>query len=240
MINIKTVPNNTGKSKSGFCFQSIADTDAGLEEIVKEMVGYNSTLTEADTRAALAVLDTAVRRLLQEGCKVRLPWVDLQLAAHGTAESVSVKFQNKKGDNCFVLKAAVNKKFEAEASGKVSYKTKSSAPAMDPAIYHVFSVTDTAEYSSELLLKRGSCFRIHGKNLEFDFEDEKQGVFLTFKSDRTKSARVTRFIRRTRRTIDAVVPQGIESGIYRLSFVKKNGEGLYPSTNSTDEIEVDG
>ena len=63
MINIKTVPNNTGKSKSGFCFQSIADTDAGLEEIVKEMVGYNSTLTEADTRAALAVLDMVVRRL---------------------------------------------------------------------------------------------------------------------------------------------------------------------------------
>lgn len=240
MINIKTVPNNTGRSKSGFCFQSIADTEAGIEEIVKEMVGYNSTLTEADTRAALAVLDTAVKRLLQEGCKVRLPWVDLQLAAHGTAESVSVKFQNNKGDNRFVLKAAVNKKFEAEVGVKVSYNTKSSESAMNPAIYSVFAITDTAEYSSELLLRRGTCFRIHGKNLGFDFEDEKQGVFLTLKSDRTKSVRISRFIRRTQRTIDAVVPQGIESGTYKLSFVKKNGEDLYPSTSSTAEIEVAG
>ena len=108
MISVKTVANNTGHGKTGFCFLSTSDTDAGIEEIVKEMVRYNSTLTEADTRAALSVLDAVVERLLQEGCKVRLPWVDLQLAAHGTAESISEKFYNNRGDNRFVLKALVN------------------------------------------------------------------------------------------------------------------------------------
>lgn len=78
MISVKTVANNTGYGKTGFCFLSTSDTDAGIEEIIKEMVRYNSTLTEADTRAALSVLDAVVERLLQEGCKVRLPWVDLQ------------------------------------------------------------------------------------------------------------------------------------------------------------------
>ena len=170
MISVKTVANNTGHGKTGFCFLSTSDTDAGVEEIIKEMVGYNSTLTEADTRAALSVLEAVVERLLQEGCKVWLPWVDLQLAAHGTAESISAKFQNKRGDNRFVLKALVNKKFEAKAAEKVDYKTKSSVAEMDPAIFYVLSITKDAAYSSERVVKPGMCFRIRGKNLGFDFE----------------------------------------------------------------------
>ncbi|MDO5774994.1 MAG: DNA-binding domain-containing protein [Spirochaetales bacterium] len=238
MISVKTVANNTGHGKTGFCFLSTSDTDAGVEEIIKEMVGYNSTLTEADTRAALSVLEAVVERLLQEGCKVRLPWVDLQLAAHGTAESISAKFQNKRGDNRFVLKALVNKKFEAKAAEKVSYKTKSSVAEMDPKIFYVLSITKDAAYSSERVVKPGMCFRIRGKNLGFDFEDEKQGVFLALKGDRKKTVRITSFIRRTQRTIDAILPQGMEKGVYAVSFVKKNGEGSYPVENTTDEIEV--
>lgn len=238
MISVKTIANNTGHGKTGFCFLSTSDTDAGIEEIVKEMVRYNSTLTEADTRAALSVLETAVERLLQEGCKVRLPWVDLQLAAHGTAESISEKFQNKRGDNRFVLKSLVNKKFEEKAAEKVCYKTKLATAEMDPVILHVFSITKDASYSSERAVKAGTCFRIYGKNLGFDFEDEKQGVFLLLKSDRKKAVRITNFIRRTQRTIDAILPQNMESGVYEVSFVKKNGEGLYPSASTTDELEV--
>ena len=63
MIEIKTVQNNTGRGKTGFCFQSVADSEAGLEEIVNEMVDYNSTLTEADTKAALVVLDAVVKKI---------------------------------------------------------------------------------------------------------------------------------------------------------------------------------
>ena len=238
MISVKTVANNTGHGKTGFCFLSTSDTDAGVEEIIKEMVGYNSTLTEADTRAALSVLEAVVERLLQEGCKVWLPWVDLQLAAHGTAESISAKFQNKRGDNRFVLKALVNKKFEAKAAEKVDYKTKSSVAEMDPAIFYVLSITKDAAYSSERVVKPGMCFRIRGKNLGFDFEDEMQGVFLALNGDRKKTFRITSFIRRTQRTIDAILPQDMEKGVYVVSFVKKNGEGSYPVANTTDEIEV--
>lgn len=229
MISVKTVANNTGHGKTGFCFLSTSDTDAGIEEIVKEMVRYNSTLTEADTRAALSVLDAVVERL---------PWVDLQLAAHGTAESISEKFYNKRGDNRFVLKALVNKKFEAKAVEKVFYKTKSSVAEMDPSIFQVFSITKDASYSGERVVKAGMCFRIYGKNLGFDFEDEKQGVFLALKGDRKKAVRITSFIRRTQRTIDAIMPQDMEKGVYTVSFVKKNGEGSYPVANTTDEIEV--
>ena len=229
MISVKTVANNTGHGKTGFCFLSTSDTDAGIEEIVKEMVRYNSTLTEADTRAALSVLDVVVERL---------PWVDLQLAAHGTAESISEKFYNKRGDNRFVLKALVNKKFEAKAVEKVFYKTKSSVAEMDPSIFQVFSITKDASYSGERVVKAGMCFRIYGKNLGFDFEDEKQGVFLALKGDRKKAVRITSFIRRTQRTIDAILPQDMEKGVYTVSFVKKNGEGSYPVANTTDEIEV--
>ena len=92
MISVKTVANNTGHGKTGFCFLSTSDTDAGIEEIVKEMVRYNSTLTEADTRAALSDLEAVVERLHQEACKLRLPWVDIQLAAHPTAESNTEKY----------------------------------------------------------------------------------------------------------------------------------------------------
>ena len=238
MISVKTVANNTGHGKTGFCFLSTSDTDAGLEEIVKEMVSYNSTLTEADTRAALSVLDAVVKRLLQKGCKVRLPWVDLRLAAHGTAESILAKFQNKRGDNRFVLKALVNKKFEAMATEKVSYEATSSAAEMNPKIFCVFSIKKDAACSSERILKVGMCFRVYGKNLGFDFEDEKQGVFLALKDDRKKSVRITSFIRRTQRTVDAILPQDMESGLYTVSFVKKNCEGSYLVANTADEIEV--
>ena len=238
MIEIKTVQNNTGRGKNGFCFQSVADSEAGLEEIVNEMVDYNSTLTEADTKAALSVLDAVVKKLLQEGYKVRLPWVDLQLAARGSAEFCTSKFQDKKDDNCFVLKAAVNRKFEKSVTNDVSYRVEASGPVLTPVIFQVFPITEDAKPSSDCEIKRGKCFRILGRNLAFDFADEKQGVFLVLKNDRKKSFRIADFVRRTDRTIDGTVPYEAENGEYSVLFVKKVGDGTYLSSNMTNGICV--
>lgn len=238
MIEIKTVQNNTGRGKTGFCFQSVADSEAGVDEIVNEMVDYNSTLTEADTKAALSVLDAVVKKLLQDGYKVRLPWVDLQLSARGTAEFCTSKFQDKKDDNCFVLKAAVNRKFEKSVVSNVSYRAEASGPVLSPVIFHVFPITEEAKPSSGCEARRGRCFRILGRNLAFDFADEKQGVFLVLKNDRKKSFRVGNFIRRTDRTIDGIIPSEAENGEYSVMFVKKVGNGTYLSANITNGICV--
>lgn len=228
MIEVRTVRNNTRKDTESFCFSVAAEGVAGRNEIINRMVQYNSTLTEADAAAALAVMEQVVNDMLKEGYKVKLPWVALCLAARGTAESESTAFINGKNDNRFELRASANRKTEEKLSAQALYKSKTEGTVMRPQISLITHITENAKESVELKAKAGEVIRIHGDYLSFDADDEKQGVFLApNRGEKDGAIRAKQYIRRTRRTIDIAVPQGIAAGEYTVIVATKQKTGGY-------------
>lgn len=75
-------------------------------------------------------------------------------------------------------------------------------------------------------LERLSAY--YGDYLSFDADDEKQGVFLApNRGEKDGAIRAKQYIRRTRRTIDIAVPQGIAAGEYTVIVATKQKTGGY-------------
>lgn len=246
MIEVQTVRNNTRADGDKYCFSSVADTVIEKKELIARMRQYNSTLTEADANAALEVLDESVRDLLEKGCKVKLPWVTLYLTARGTAENEASAFRPGKGDNRFVLKAAPNRKAEKEIAENVFFRSKSGGIVLRPLISSISYIQQDASESYELIVKKGRNVRIRGRNLKFDKEDQKQGVFLLEikenegrKLETGRRTKLSVFSRLTERTIDASIPESLENGEYKIEVVTKEKTSGYLSERSRNDITVE-
>lgn len=240
MIEVRTVRNNTRTDTKTYCFSVAAEGVADRDEIIKQMVQYNSTLTEADAAAALTVMEQVVNNMLMEGYKVKLPWATLCLAARGTAESESTAFINGKNDNHFELRASANRKTEEKLSSQALYKSKAEGTVMTPQINLITHITKDAKESVELKAKAGEVIRIHGDYLAFDADDEKQGVFLTQNGGKKEGTiRAKQYIRRTRRTIDIAVPQGIASGEYTVIVATKQKTSGYMTEYSLKTVLIE-
>lgn len=228
MIQVNTIRNNTKTGADSYCFSSVADRVIEREELIASMVKYNSTLTEADATAALAVIEETVNRLLEEGCKVRLPWVSLCFCARGTASTPGEKFQPGHNDNRLELRATPSRETERKLSDSISFKGTAGAAVMRPKIGLVTCLDKTAQERAELEAEAGEILRIRGEYLGFDTKDEEQGVFFEQKKDQEiQTFRAERYIRRTRYTIDVLIPESLAAGKYKVMVAaRKKHSGL--------------
>ena len=66
MIQVYAYQNSLKMSegKNKYCFRSVVDQTLDSEQLIKEIISYNSTITEADARAVLSVLNDRVRHSL--------------------------------------------------------------------------------------------------------------------------------------------------------------------------------
>lgn len=241
MLEVRTIRNNTRTDREAYCFSSVADRAAGKDDIIRQMVKYNSTLTEADAAAALAVIEESVNALLKEGYRVKLPWVSLCFSARGTAESPAETFHPGKGDNRLELNAAPNRKTERKLSGSVNYRKRIGGIIMRPKIDLVTHIAEDASKSEAANVKEENVIRIKGEYLGFSTDDSKQGVFLEAQEQgKTYAVRAKTYIRRTRRTIDTMIPRGISPGEYRIMVVTKEKTSGYMEARSQKTITVGG
>lgn len=76
MLQIKTIKNHliAGKEKEAFCFRSVASQTLDENALIKEMLSYNSSFTEADISGLFSVLGTVVNKYLAKGYNVILPF----------------------------------------------------------------------------------------------------------------------------------------------------------------------
>ena len=76
MIQVYTYQNSlkVSEGKDKYRFRSVVDQILDNEQLVKEIISYNSTITEADVRAVLSVLNDRVKRFVNLGYKVELPF----------------------------------------------------------------------------------------------------------------------------------------------------------------------
>lgn len=232
MLNIKTVKNSlsTEPEKNGYCFRSSCSQTLKLNKLPKEMAAYNSTFTEADFAGMLNVFFTIVIKHLAEGKNVEFPIGTLRPTATGTCSNIQDGFEPGTGNNRLNIAFAANEDAMIYLRQNLKYKRIPPDSTGEVHIYRVTSLKDDASESSRLELSAGKVFRLHGRNLSFNLEDEQQGVFL---ENETSQLRVTSYIRRGTNIIDIAVPSELAAGKYSISVVTKPGTIYFTGTTES-------
>lgn len=235
MLIITTIKNHINKKSKPYCFRSSVEQTLSTEQLIKEIVKYNSTLTDADVRACLSVLDNKVREYVNKGYRVELPFAYLNLKVKGTCDKSTDSFVNGTDDHKIGVKVTLKSDAIDDMIHKVEYKQQPAGYIMDPKITGVFAVLQDGTKSNELNFETGDIIEICGKNFSLDYEDENQGVF--FESE-TESVRASRFSRSGTNVIDAVIPKSLGQGTYHLLVRTKPGTERYAEHKLINAISV--
>ena len=235
MLNITTMKNYLNQEKSPYCFRSSVEQTLSTEQLINEIVKYNSTLTDADVRACLSVLDSKVREYVNKGYSVELPFAYLNLNAKGTCNKPTDSFVNGMNNNKIGVKVVLKNDAIADMTNNVEYKHLSTGYIMDPKITGVFSILQDGTKSNDLSFAAGDIIEICGKNLTIDYDDEKQGVF--FESE-TDSIRASKYSRSGTNVIDTVIPNVISQGRDHLTIRTKPGVERYAEHKVLNAISV--
>ena len=124
MLQIKTIKNHliAGKEKEAFCFRSVASQTLDENALIKEMLSYNSSFTEADISGLFSVLGTVVNKYLAKGYNVILPFGALRANATGTCETINTSFSQGTGNHQIGFIFNPSEKTLSEVNKNLEYK----------------------------------------------------------------------------------------------------------------------
>lgn len=231
MLNIKTIKNHlAGEDKDGFCFRSTCSQTLTEQQLIAEMTAYNSTFTEADTAGIMAILKTTVFKYLAKGYAVELPFGTLRVTASGTCDGMQASFSPGMGNHAinYIITPSLSLKNHVETM--LEYQQILPDPSRTTRIYRLCTLQDDASKSKDLTLAVGSLLRIHGRNLSFDFSDDKQGIFLDGEDN---STRIVKYIRTGSNIVDFLIPTGTTAGSYKVRAVTKPGISYFTADIDT-------
>ena len=238
MVQIYTFQNSlkVSEGKDKYCFRSVVDQTMDNEQLVKEIISYNSTITEADARAVLSVLNDRVKHFVNLGYKVELPFGWMFNKANGTVEKLNDGFTPGSSNHRITTVFKFKDDAADEMIKNAAYKQAGSGYVLIPAIKEMYSVLNNGKESDVLEFASGSMLRIKGKNVSFDADDEAQGIFLVA-SDKTE-IRVASYNRIGSSIIEAYIPSGIAASSYEIKIVTKPGTKRYEKCISSVPITV--
>lgn len=236
MLEIKTVKNSliTDEEKDGFCFRSGCNQTLAESTLVSEMAGYNASFTEADYRGMLSVLNKVSVKYLAKGYNIEYPFGTLRPTATGTCSKVSDSFSLNSGNHKLGFLFSIAPQALEEIVRNLEYKQVTPDMSGNVKIYRICTLNADASENDALDVMPSEILRISGRNLSFDFSDEKQGVFLENENGRLK---VTQFHRAGTNIVDAVIPYGISAGDYIVKVVTKPGTSYFTDV-SAEQLTV--
>ena len=238
MVNVYTYQNSlkVSEGKDKFCFRSVVDQTLDNEQLIKEIISYNSTITEADVWAVLSVLNDRVKHFVNLGYKVELPFGYVYNKANGTVPKLNDGFVPGTGNH----KISTVFKFKDDAAEEMvkgaAYKLAGSGYVLLPVIKGMYSILADGKESETLNFAPGAMLRVKGKYVSFDASDEAQGVFL-IAADKSEN-RVARYNRIGTSVIEAYVPAGLAAGSYEVKLVTKPGAERYEKYTFATRITV--
>ncbi len=236
MLEIKTVKNPliNDEQKDGFCFRSGCSQTLTESELVSEMAGYNASFTEADYKGMLDVLNKVSIKYLAKGYNVEYPFGTLRPTVTGTCSKVSDSFMLNSGNNKLAFIFAIASQAMEEILRNIEYRQVAPDISGIVKIYRICTLNADASENPSLDVAPLSILRIAGRNLSFDFSDEKQGVFFENENEKLK---VSQFHRAGTNIVDAVIPYGISAGNYNVKIVTKPGN-FYFTDFSVEQFTV--
>lgn len=236
MLKIKTIKNHlyTDEKKDGFCFRSTPSEILDEKALVKEMVSYNSSFTEADILGMFSVLGTVVEKNIIKGNGVRLSFGTFRANATGTCGAISESFTAGSGNHQigFLFNPDSNLKKQVESS--LEYEQVLPDSTQEGKIYRICTLDDDAKEIPLAELSANGKIRLHGRNLNFDSSDIEQGVFLENENGKT---RITSFDRKGSAIVDFRLPSSVSAGEYSLFVMTKPGK-TYCTASSAETLKV--
>ncbi len=236
MIAITAYKNSLKTSKKEYCFRSVIDQDLSYEQLIQEIIGYNSTITEADARAVLSVLNDRVKHFVNLGYCVELPFAYIHLKAHGTADKLNEGFTPGTGDHRFETVCTFKADALKEMENTTAYRIAGAGWIILPKITELASMTEMGKEKPELDFKSMDILRIKGRNLSFDASAEQQGVFFIKPSG--EQVRATRYNSIGPCVTEVFIPKSLESGLYKVKIVTKPRKHSLEEFTSSNAITV--
>lgn len=237
MLQVTTQKNTLRKNAEGnkFCFRSYITETLTTEQMIQEIMNYNSTITEPDARGVIDILGIMVKRFAARGYNVELPFGSVHTAALGSCEKLENAFQPGTGNNRISVVMEMSDDAKKEIVAQAVFRQMEPGLVSDPKITSICAVLDDSTESSELTCTAGSLIRIRGRNFSSDVNDSEQGVFLV---NGTGSYRITRYLRSGTSVIDAFIPSGVPAGSYKVRVNTKPYVGTYKDDTGTDTVEI--
>lgn len=237
MLTVKTVKNQLNVSEKGqYFFRSNCTQSLSVSKLAQEMAEYNSSFTEADCNGLMAVFSKIVTKYLALGYNVELPFGVLKVSATGTCSSIQDSFSVGYGDNKISFIFSISDDAKKIISENLEYRQILPESSFVPKIFSISSILNNAKESKNLNFKKGDILKIRGKNLNFDFADEKQGIFL---ENENESIKLERFTRAGTNVVDVIIPDSIENGEYNVRIFTKIGVRDYGEAKTTEKIIVE-
>lgn len=238
MLNIYTYQNSLKSEgiKDKYCFRSVVDQGLDNEQLVKEIVSYNSTITEADPRAVLSVLNDRVKHFVRLGYKVELPFGYIFNKANGTVSRLNEGFAPGTSNHRITTMFRFKSDIEKEMTENAAYKIAGTGFVQIPLIKEVCAILSDGTEEESLEFSCGDILRIKGNFVSFDASDKTQGLFLVA-SDKSEK-RISAYNRIGTKIIEGYVPKELYSGLYEVKLVTKPGIDRYESCVFSTKISV--
>ncbi len=174
-----------------------------LDEIIDLMMEKGSTLTKADTKAALQVYGEVVSALIKDGAAVNTPLMNTSLSISGVFNGATDTFDKKRHSINLNLTAGPVLK---EALSKIKCE-KTEAADTNP---YITEVTDVVSGKVNEVLTAGGIVQLVGARLKFDQKDESQGIF--FVAETGEAVRATVIAENKPARLMAIIPADLPAG----------------------------
>lgn len=174
-----------------------------LDEIIDLMMEKGSTLTKADTKAALQVYGEVVSALIKDGAAVNTPLMNTSLSISGVFNGATDSFDKKRHSVNLNLTAGPLLK---DAAAKIKCE-KTEAADTNP---YITEVTDLVSGKVNEVLTAGGIVQLVGSRLKFDQKDESQGIF--FVAETGEAIRATVIAENKPARLMAIIPADLPAG----------------------------
>ena len=183
-----------------------------LDEIIDLMMQKGSTLTKADTKAALQVYGEVISALIADGAAVNTPLMNTSVSVSGVFIGANDTFDKKRH--------AVNLNLTAgnllkEAAAKIKCE-KTEAADTNP---YITEVSDIVSAKVNEVLTAGGIVQLVGARLKFDPKDTAQGIFFVPETGAEVKAAVIAENKPAR--LMAIIPADLAAGSYYIEVRTK-------------------
>ena len=184
-----------------------------LDEIIDLMMEKGSTLTKADTKAALQVYGEVVSALIKDGAAVNTPLMNTSLSISGVFNGANDAFDKKR--HAVNLNITAGTALKA-ALGKIKCE-KTGTASTDP---YINEVKDVVSGKVNEVLTKGGVVQITGSRLKFDQKDAVQGIFFIPETGAPVRAAVIAENKPAR--LMAIIPADLAAGTYYIEVRTKH------------------
>ena len=183
-----------------------------LDEIIDLMMQKGSTLTKADTKAALQVYGEVVSALINDGAAVNTPLMNTSLSISGVFNGATDTFDKKRHSVNLNLTAGPLLK---DAAAKIKCE-KTEAADTNP---YITEVTDIVTGTVNTTLTKGGVVQLVGARLKFDAKDAAQGIF--FVPETGEAVRAAVIAENKPARLMAIIPADLAAGSWYIEVRTK-------------------